>query len=259
MLSPKSFRYSMAHGIGRITFSRPEKLNSLTFEIYDELRKFFRVLAHEQDVRVVVIGGEGRGFCSGGDVNEIIGPLLERDMNGLLEFTRMTGDLIRAMCQLPKPIIASINGIAAGAGAVIALASDFRVAAASAKIAFLFTKVGLAGADMGAAFLLPRVVGLAHANRLLYLGDSVSGDEALRLGLFHEVVPDDQLSQATDQLAGRLASGPALGQAMTKMQLYAELSMSLDAALEAEAQAQAVCMQHPDFRKAFETFQNRKK
>jgi enoyl-CoA hydratase/carnithine racemase len=201
-----------------------------------------------------VINGTGRAFCSGGDVHDIIGELFSRNMEGLLEFTRMTCELIRNMRALQKPVIASLNGTTAGAGACIALASDIRLASEDAKIAFLFVKVGLSGADMGAAYLLPRVVGLAKATELLYTGDFISAAEAERIGLYNRVVPAAALTQTTNELAQRLAKGPAFALAKTKEMLNREMHMNLEAALESEAQAQAICMQHPDYREAYEAF-----
>ena len=254
MLSPKSFLYEVRDGVGRITLDRPERLNALTFEVYRELTDAFRALRDEREVRAVVITGAGRAFCSGGDVREIIGPLFERDAEGLLEFTRLTCELVRNIRALPKPVIASLNGTTAGAGACIALAADIRVASPAAKIAFLFVRVGLAGADMGAAYLLPRVVGLAKATDLLYTGDFISAEEAERIGLYNRVVAAEELEGATQELAARLARGPGFALAMTKEMLNRELDVSLDTALEWEAQAQAVCMQHPDYREAYEAF-----
>jgi enoyl-CoA hydratase/carnithine racemase len=201
-----------------------------------------------------VITGAGRAFCSGGDVHDIIGELFSRDMEGLLEFTRMTCELVRNIRALPKPVIASLNGTTAGAGACIALASDIRVASEEAKIAFLFVKVGLSGADMGAAYLLPRVVGLAKATELLYTGDFISASEAERIGLYNRVVPSSELAGVTHELAERLARGPAFALAKTKEMLNREVNMDLEAALECEAQAQAICMQHPDYREAYDAF-----
>jgi enoyl-CoA hydratase/carnithine racemase len=255
MLNPKSFLFEKdAHGVATITLNRPERLNALTFEVYRELTDLFAALANETDVHVVVITGAGRAFCSGGDVHEIIGELFSRDVEGLLDFTRMTCELVRNIRALPKPVIASLNGTTAGAGACIALASDIRIASEDAKIAFLFVKVGLSGADMGAAFLLPRVIGLAKATELLYTGDFISAAEAERIGLYNRVVPTDQLADTTSELAQRLAKGPAFAIGKTKEMLNRELHMNLDAALESEAQAQAICMQHPDYREAYEAF-----
>ena len=255
MKAPTSFLYEQTDdGVATITLNRPERLNALTFEVYRELTDTFAALRTESEVRVIVLTGAGRAFCSGGDVHDIIGELFNRDMEGLLEFTRMTCELVRNIRRLRKPVIASLNGTTAGAGACIALASDIRIASEAAKIAFLFVKVGLAGADMGAAHLLPRVVGLAKATELLYTGDFISAHEAERIGLYNRVVPGNQLAQTTRELAGRLAHGPAFALAKTKEMLDRELNMNLDAALECEAQAQAICMQHPDYREAYEAF-----
>jgi enoyl-CoA hydratase/carnithine racemase len=255
MLEPKSFLYEVRDGgVGWITLNRPERLNALTFEVYRELTDTFAALRTEEGVRAVVITGAGRAFCSGGDVHDIIGELFKRDMQGLLEFTRLTCELVRNIRTLPVPVIASLNGTTAGAGACIALAADIRIATPSAKIAFLFVRVGLSGADMGAAYLLPRVVGLAKATEMLYTGDFISAEEALRIGLYNRVVAADELMDATSQLATRLAKGPSFSLAMTKEMLNRELDMSLDTALQWEAQAQATCMQHPDYREAYEAF-----
>jgi enoyl-CoA hydratase/carnithine racemase len=259
MFTPKSFLYEKtAKGVVTITLNRPERLNALTFEVYRELTDIFAALRNEPDVRVVVITGAGRAFCSGGDVHDIIGELFSRDMEGLLEFTRMTCELIRNIRALPKPVIASLNGTTAGAGACIALASDLRIASEEAKIAFLFVKVGLSGADMGAAYLLPRLVGLAKASELLYTGDFISAQEAERIGLYNRVVPGERLAETTFELAKRLAHGPAFALAKTKEMLNRELNMNLETALECEAQAQAICMQHPDYREAYEAFVNKR-
>jgi enoyl-CoA hydratase/carnithine racemase len=259
MFTPKSFLYeTSATGVATITLNRPERLNALTFEVYRELTDIFVELKTETDVRTVVITGAGRAFCSGGDVHDIIGELLSRDMQGLLEFTRMTCELVRNIRALRKPVIASLNGTTAGAGACIALASDIRIAAEEAKIAFLFVKVGLSGADMGAAYLLPRVVGLAKATELLYTGDFISAQEAERIGLYNRVVPGEQLTAITRELAERLARGPAFALAKTKELLDREAHMDFEAALECEAQAQAICMQHPDYREAYEAFVNKR-
>jgi len=255
MKRPTSFLYEQTDtGVATITLNRPERLNALTFEVYRELTDTFAALRSEKDVRVVVITGAGRAFCSGGDVRDIIGALFERDMEGLLEFTRMTCELIRNMRTLPKPVIASLNGPTAGAGACIALASDIRLASEDAKIAFLFVKVGLSGADMAAAYLLPRVVGLTKAAELLYTGEFISASQAAGIGLYNSVVPADQLTTLTREFAERLARGPAFALAKTKEMLNRELDMNLDTALECEAQAQALCMQHPDYREAYEAF-----
>jgi enoyl-CoA hydratase/carnithine racemase len=260
MSTPKSFLYDhSANGIATITLNRPERLNALTFEVYRELTDTFAALRKEKDARVVVITGAGRAFCSGGDVHDIIGELFDREIEGLVKFTRMTCELVRNIRALPQPVIASLNGTTAGAGACIALASDLRIASAEAKIAFLFVKVGLSGADMGAAYLLPRLVGLAKATELLYTGDFISAHEAERIGLYNRVVPGEQLAATTREFAERLAQGPAFALAKTKEMLNRELHMNLDAALEAEAQAQAICMKHPDYREAYEAFVAKRK
>ena len=255
MKKPTSFIYEQtATGVAIITLNRPERLNALTFEVYRELTDTFAALRAEDDVRVVVITGAGRAFCSGGDVHDIIGELFARDMEGLLEFTRMTCDLIRNIRIFPKPVIASLNGTTAGAGACIALASDLRIASLEARIAFLFVKVGLSGADMGAAHLLPRVVGVSKATELLFTGDFISAPEAERIGLYNRVVPAGELAAVTGEFAERLAQGPSFALAKTKEMINREIDMNLSAALECEAQAQAICMQHPDYREAHEAF-----
>jgi enoyl-CoA hydratase/carnithine racemase len=255
MKQPRSFLYEQdEHGIATITLNRPERLNALTFEVYRELTDTFAALREERDVRVVVLTGAGRAFCSGGDVHDIIGELFSRNMEGLLEFTRMTCELIQNIRTLPKPVVASLNGTTAGAGACIALASDIRIASEEAKIAFLFVKVGLAGTDMAASYLLPRIVGLAKATEMLFTGDFINATEAERIGLYNRVVPAAELSAATHDFAKRLARGPAFALGKTKEMLNRELDMDLQAALESEAQAQAICMQHPDYREAYEAF-----
>ena len=259
MQKPTTFLYEQNDAVATITLNRPERLNALTFEVYRELTDTFYALRDEKTVRAVVITGAGRAFCSGGDVNDIIGELFKRDMEGLLEFTRMTCDLIRSMRGLPKPIIAGLNGTVAGAGACIALASDIRIASEDAKIAFLVVKVGLSGADMGAAYLLPRVIGLAKATELLYTGDFVSAPEAKALGLYNQVVGKEELAQVTREFAARLASGPSFALAKTKEMLNRELDMDLETALECEAQAQAICCKHPDFREAYTAFVEKRK
>ncbi|MCA9590138.1 MAG: enoyl-CoA hydratase family protein [Myxococcales bacterium] len=255
MIEPKGFEYAVSPtGVATITLSRPDRLNSLTFEIYEELRDTFAALEHETAVRAVVITGQGRAFCSGGDVESIIGELFARDMQGLVAFTRVTGALIRNIRALRKPVIAAINGTAVGAGAVIAAACDLRVASDKAKIGFIFPRVGLCGADMGAAYLLPRIVGLGRASELLFFGDIVRADAAERMGLFNRVVAPEACLPEALAWAERLASGPAFGHAMTKQMLESEHTMPLDAAIEAEAQVQAICMQHPDFRAAYDAW-----
>ncbi|HEV2834347.1 MAG TPA: enoyl-CoA hydratase family protein [Pyrinomonadaceae bacterium] len=255
MKQPATFLYNQdEHGVATITLNRPDRLNALTFEVYRELTDTFAALREERDVRVVIITGTGRAFCSGGDVHDIIGELFNRDMEGLLEFTRMTCELIQNIRALPKPVIASLNGTTAGAGACIALASDLRIASEDARIAFLFVKVGLAGTDMAASYLLPRVVGLSKATEMLYTGDFVTAAEAERIGLYNRVVPANELETATRQFAERLARGPAFALGKTKEMLNREFHMNLETALESEAQAQAICMQHPDYREAYEAF-----
>jgi enoyl-CoA hydratase/carnithine racemase len=237
-----------------ITLNRPERLNALTFEVYGELRDTFRALDTEEGVRAIVITGAGRAFCSGGDVEDIIGALFERDEEGLLEFTRMTCDLIQAIHECRRPVVAALNGTVAGAGAVIAAACDLRIAAESARIAFLFTKVGLSGADMGASWLLPRIVGLGHAAHLLMTGDFIDAREAHRIGLYNRVVPDDQALEEARALAERLARGPSYALAVTKDALSREATLRFVDALRYEAAAQAACMQNPNFREAYEAF-----
>jgi len=254
MNNPKTFLYEQRDSIATITLNRPERLNAITFEVYRELTDFFATLRDEKSVRVVVITGAGRAFCSGGDVVDIIGELQGRGAEGLLDFTRLTCELIHNMRALAKPIIASLNGTVAGAGACIALASDIRLAAEHAKIAFIFVKVGLAGTDMGATYLLPRVVGLSKATELLMTGDFISAEEAERIGLYNRVVPRERLEAATLELAEKLAAGPALGLAKTKEMLNREMHMGFESALEAEAVAQALCMQTPDFKEAHAAF-----
>jgi len=257
-MTVRSFLYEETGPVVQMTLNRPDTLNSLTFEVYRELTDTFRTLAGRKDVRAVVLTGKGRAFCTGGDVKDIIGGLLHRDRKGLLEFTRLTCDLVRAMRALPQPIVASLNGTVAGAGAAIALASDFRVAADTAKIAFLFVKVGLAGADMGAAYLLPRVVGLGRATELLMTGEFVDAAEAHRIGLYHRVAPAERLAEETRALVDKLVKGPAAGLAATKDALNREMSMDLGAALDHEAAVQAELMTGPDFREGFAAFMARR-
>jgi len=250
----KHFDFSVSNGVATVTLNRPRKLNALTFEAYADLRDLLAELPHRGDTRVLVITGEGRGFCSGGDVEEIIGPLQELETAELLEFTRMTGAVVKALRECPLPVIAAVNGIAAGAGSVIALASDFRLLAQSASFAFLFTRVGLAGADMGSAYLLPRVVGLGRATELLILGDKVTSQRAYEIGLASEVVPDDDLAAAAETLARRLADGPAFAYSTTKTLLTRELDMDLGSSIELEAITQALLMQshdHAEFYRAW--------
>lgn len=246
-------------GIGTLTLTREDTLGSLTFDIYRRLVDLFAELQAEDEIKVVVITGRGRGFCSGGDVHDIIGRLVAFGPTEMTAFARMTGDVIRNMRRLRKPIIAAINGMAAGAGAVIALAADFRVAARTSKIAFLFTKVGLTGADMGAAYLLPRTVGVAKATELLMLGDSVAAEEAERIGLFNRVVEPEELMPAARALAQRLSSGPTFSLGMTKELINNGLSMDLNSALDAEARAQTICMLADDFKEFHASFVEKRK
>jgi enoyl-CoA hydratase/carnithine racemase len=242
---------SVDGGIATITLNRPDRLNALTFDTYADLRDLLAELPHRGDVRVAVLTGRGRGFCSGGDVEQIIGALQDMEVAELLEFTRMTGAVVRAMRECPLPVIAAVNGVAAGAGSVLALAADFRLLARSASLAFLFTRVGLAGADMGAAYLLPRLVGLGRATELLILGDSVSAERALEIGLATAVVEDAELAAAAGTLARRLAGGPSLAYATTKVLLSRELDMDLGGAIEMEAVAQALLMKSSDHREFY--------
>jgi len=248
------FRFGQDGGVATVTLDRPGKLNALTFESYADLRDLIAELPHREDARVLVIRGEGRGFCGGGDVNEIIGELIKMEPRDLMRFTKMTGDVIRAMRECPVPIISAVHGIAAGAGAVVALASDFRVVSRSGRFAFLFTKVGLSGGDMGAAYLLPRVVGLGRATELLMLGRTIDAETADRYGLVSRLVADEELGTAVAELARELADGPALALAQTKSLLTRELDMPLAAATELDAMTQALLMtsqDHAEFHAAF--------
>jgi enoyl-CoA hydratase/carnithine racemase len=250
--SPTHFLWDFADGVATITLNRPEKKNPLTFESYDELRKTFWDLDENYRVKALVLTGAGGNFCSGGDVHEIIGPLTKMDSDGLLEFTRMTGDLVRAMRACPQPIVAAVEGVCAGAGAILAMASDIRIAAPSAKTAFLFTRVGLSGADMGACAILPRIIGHGRAAELLFTGRSMSSDEGFAWGFWNRIT-ENPLAEA-QALARDLASGPTVAHAVTKKQLDAEWHVSIEQALQMEAEAQAVCMQTNDFRRAYEAF-----
>ena len=251
----KHFRFEVEDAVATVTFDRPERLNALTFEVYADLRDLLVELPHRDDARVLVMTGTGRGFCSGGDVQDIIGALQEADTRELLEFTRMTGSVVQRMRECPLPIVAAVNGVAAGAGAVIALAADLRVLARSARLSFLFTKVGLAGADMGAAYLLPRLVGLGRATELLILGEDVPADRADDLGLAYRVVEDQALPGEASALARRLADGPAMAYAGTKLLLAREQDMDLAGALELEAMTQALLMTSDDHREFYRAFQ----
>ena len=240
--------------IATLTLDRPERKNPLTFESYAELRDLFRDLAYARDVRCVIVRGAGDNFCSGGDVHEIIGPLTTMSTPELLAFTRMTGDLVLAMRRCPQPVIAAIDGICAGAGAMLALASDFRIGTPRARCAWLFTRVGLAGCDMGACTLLPRLIGQGRASELLFTGRAMTADEGLAWGFFNRVVEPSSLQATAHEFAGLLVAGPTFAHGITKTMLHQEWNMSVDQAIEAEAQAQALCMQTGDFRRAFEAF-----
>jgi enoyl-CoA hydratase/carnithine racemase len=253
------FGFAVDDGVATITFERPDKLNALTFDVYADLRDLLAELPQRGDARVLVITGTGRGFCSGGDVEDIIGELQRMEAARLLEFTRMTGAVVKALRECPLPVIAAVNGVAAGAGAVIALASDFRLMARPASLAFLFTKVGLAGADMGSAYLLPRVVGLARATELLMLGEKLPAEEALRLGLATQVVEPEELPAAADALARRLADGPAFAYSTTKVLLTRELDIDLGSAIELEAMTQALLMQSDDHREFYAAWREGRK
>jgi enoyl-CoA hydratase/carnithine racemase len=255
MITSKSFESTLSRGVVTITLDRENRLNALTFEIYEELANAFEELDRHDEVRAIVITGRGRGFCSGGDQDDIIKHLLGRDAPVLLAFTRATGRLIAAMRRCRVPIIAAVNGIAVGAGAVIACAADMRIASSDARFGFIFPKVGLSGADMGVTYLLPRLVGLGNASELLFFGDMVDAERALAIGLVNRVVPDGyQALQLAHDWALKLAKGPAFAHAMTKQMIESEHAMTLAEAIEAEAQAQALCMQHPDFAEAHNAF-----
>ena len=260
-LEPKSFLYDLNSdtGVATVTLARPERLNALTFEVYRELRETFLALDTEPGVRSILLTGSGKAFCSGGDVEEIIGALFERDYRGLLEFTRDTGALILAMLRCRRPIVGALNGTVAGAGAVIASACDVRIAAEQAKIAFLFTKVGLSGADMGASWLLPRIVGMGRAMELLMTGDFIDAREAWRIGLYNRVVAGEELAAEARGWAERLARGPAFGLEVTKKLVLREAAMDMESALAAEVEIQAACMEHSDFREAYEAFKEKRK
>lgn len=255
----RHFLYATSGKVAAITLNRPERKNPLTFESYAELRDLFRAMAQAEDIKVIVLSGAGENFCSGGDVHEIIGPLTKLELPGLLEFTRMTGDLVKTMRACPQPIVAAVDGICAGAGAILAMASDLRLGTARSKIAFLFTRVGLAGCDMGACALLPRIIGQGRASELLFTGRSMSGEEAERWGFFNRLCAPESLLAEANQLAAELAAGPTVAHAMTKKMLHMEWDMSVDEAIDAEAEAQALCMTTRDFRRAYEAFVEKKK
>ncbi len=254
---PQHFSWSCSDGIATLTLNRPEKKNPLTFDSYAELRDTFRLLSDANDVKVVIIAGAQGNFCSGGDVRDIIGPLTKMNMKDLLAFTRMTGDLIKAMLYCPQPLIAAVDGVCVGAGACIAMASDMRIATPEAKTAFLFTRVGLAGCDMGACAILPRIIGHGRASELLYSGRSMSAEEGHRWGFYNFLATTDELALEARKLAERLSNGPTFAHGVTKTMLRQEWNMAPDQALEAEAQAQAICMQTEDFRRAYMAFMNK--
>jgi len=251
---PKHFRWQVQDRVATVTLNRPERKNPLTFESYAELRDTFQKLQFAEDVRAVVFAGEGGNFCSGGDVHEIIGPLVKMEMPELMRFTRMTGDLVKHMRTCPQPIVAAVDGICAGAGAIISMASDLRYATPEAKTAFLFVRVGLAGCDMGACAILPRIIGQGRASELLYTGRSMSAQEGLAWGYFNELVEKDKLLEKAQNLARSLAEGPAFAHAMTKKCLHQEWNLSIEQAIETEAEAQAICMQTKDFERAYSAF-----
>jgi enoyl-CoA hydratase/carnithine racemase len=252
--APKHFQWQLQGGVGHIQLNRPERKNPLTFESYAELRDLFHGLRHASDVHAIVISGEGGNFCSGGDVHEIIGPLVRLKAPELLLFTRMTGELVKHMRHCPQPIIAAIDGVCAGAGAIMAMASDLRVGTARSKTAFLFNRVGLAGCDMGACAMLPRIVGQGRASELLYTGRALPGPEALQWGFFNRLVEPEALIDDAKAWAAELASGPTFANGITKTMLHQEWNMGIDQAIEAEAQAQALCMLTQDFTRAYEAF-----
>ena len=253
-LKPKHFGWSLAERVATITLDRPERKNPITFESYAELRDLFRDLNYVTDIRAVVIAGAGGNFSSGGDVHDIIGPLVEMETPDLLRFTRMTGDLVKAMRACPQPIVAAVDGVCAGAGACIAMAADLRFGTARAKVAFLFVRVGLAGCDMGACAILPRIVGHGRASELLYTGRSMSGEEAERWGFFNRLALPEIVQSEASALAKNLANGPTFAHAMTKRMLHQEWNMGVDEAIEAEAHAQAICMKSEDFARAYRAF-----
>ncbi|HET9429170.1 MAG TPA: enoyl-CoA hydratase family protein [Allosphingosinicella sp.] len=256
---PSHFRWDYAEGVATVTLDRPERKNPLTFESYAELRDLFRTLVYAREVKAVIVAGAGGNFSSGGDVHEIIGPLTERDMPGLLDFTRMTGDLVKAIRACPQPVIAALDGVCVGAGAILAMASDIRLATPETKTAFLFTRVGLAGCDMGACAILPRIIGQGRASELLFTGRVMTADEGERWGFHNRVVPAADLLAEAAALARSLATGPTFAHGITKTQLNAEWAVSLDVAIEMEAQAQAICMSTNDFRRAFSAFSAKEK
>jgi enoyl-CoA hydratase/carnithine racemase len=252
--SARHFGWRLEQGVATVMLNRPERKNPLTFESYAELRDLFRQLAYATDVKAVVIHGAGENFCSGGDVHEIIGPLVGLPMPELLMFTRMTGDLVKAMRHCPQPIVAAVDGVCAGAGAIIAMASDMRLATARSKLAFLFTRVGLAGCDMGACSILPRIIGQGRASELLFTGRAASGEEGFSWGFYNRLCEPDRLLADAEELARTIAAGPTFAHGVTKTMLHQEWSMSVDEAIESEAQAQAICMATRDFERAYHAF-----
>ena len=256
---PEHFKWAVKDRVATITLNRPERKNPLTFQSYAELRDTFHKLQYADDVRTVIVTGEGGNFCSGGDVHEIIGPLVKMEMDDLLAFTRMTGGLVKEMRACPQPIISAVDGICTGAGAIIAMVSDFRYGTPECKTAFLFVRVGLAGCDMGACAILPRIIGQGRASELLYTGRVMSAEEGHAWGYFNEIVPKDKLIGRANEMALTLANGPAFAHSMTKKCLHQEWNMSIEEAIEAEAEAQAICMQTRDFERAYHAFVKKEK
>ncbi|MDQ2860425.1 MAG: enoyl-CoA hydratase family protein [Pseudomonadota bacterium] len=256
--APTRLEWTQDQGVVRVRLVRPARKNPLTFEVYAELRDRFRALASDRSAKAVVLSGAGDNFCSGGDVHDIIGPLVGMDMTGLLAFTRMTGDVVKAMRACPQPIVAAVDGVCAGAGAILAMASDLRIATPQAKAAFLFNRVGLAGCDMGACAMLPRIIGQGRAAELLYFGRSMSAEEGERWGFYNKLVSREQLMEEALAWATRIAAGPTFANGVTKTQLHQEWNMGLDQAIEAEAQAQAICMQTRDFERAYRAFADKR-
>lgn len=258
-MTPRHFLWHTEGRVGVITLNRPERKNPLTFDSYAELRDHFNALGGASEVRAVVLTGAGGNFCSGGDVHEIIGPLTKMNPQQLLQFTQMTGNLVKAMRHCPQPLIAAVDGVCAGAGAILAMAADFRLGTPQAKTAFLFTRVGLAGCDMGACALLPRIIGQGRAAELLYTGRAMSAEEGAAWGFFNRLVPGEQLLAEAMRLGAEIASGPTRAHAMTKKMLHEEWHLPIDAAIDAEAVAQALCMQGQDFQRAYQAFAGKRK
>ncbi len=258
-LAPQHFKWTVDGKVATITIDRPERKNPLTFESYAELRDTFRALEHVDDIKTVVITGAGGNFCSGGDVHEIIGPLLEMDMKDLFRFTEMTGAVVKAMRTCPQPIVAAVDGVCAGAGAILAMGSDMRYATPETKTAFLFTRVGLAGCDMGACSILPRIIGQGRASELLYTGRSMTAEEGYNWGFYNKLCDSSKVLEEAQETARRLADGPTFAHGITKRQLHMEWNMSIEDAITAEAEAQAICMQTRDFKRAYDAFVNKQK